>query len=248
MPSEDRPAAVVTGAASGIGRAVAEQLLRAGERVIGVDRDRDGLASLTDHGAEVIVADLTTDGGREAVAAAAPRVAKLVNAAGIIRMTPLDQVTLDLWDEQFRINAHSLFFLTQRLMSQLTDGAAVVNLSSTAGKTGTTVEGAVYAATKAAVLSLTRSLSAHLAPRGIRVNAVCPGIIDTPMQRDVIDGIAAARDTTPEAIDQARLKTVPLGRAATAEECAAVICFLLSDAAAYMTGQAINISGGLVTW
>ena len=104
------------------------------------------------------------------------------------------------------------------------------------------------AASKAAVLSITRSFAHALAGRPVRVNAVCPGIIDTPMNDMVLHGIARARGMTVDEVSATRLHTVPLGRAASADECAAVICFLLSAQASYMTGQAINISGGLVTW
>jgi NAD(P)-dependent dehydrogenase (short-subunit alcohol dehydrogenase family) len=125
-------------------------------------------------------------------------------------------------------------------------GGAIVNLSSSSAKLATTVEAAVYASSKTAVLSITRSFAYALAPRNVRVNAICPGIIDTPMQDRVLEQVAAARGTTAEALSAARNKTVPLGRAASADECAGAIWFLLSDAAGYMTGQAVDYSGGLV--
>jgi NAD(P)-dependent dehydrogenase (short-subunit alcohol dehydrogenase family) len=164
----------------------------------------------------------------------------------VIRMTPLDEVDEELWDWTFAINARAVFFLCQALIPRIPPGGAVVNLSSTAAQTGSTLEGAVYAAAKAAVLSITRSFAHAHARRGVRVNAVCPGIIDTPMQDDVLARMAAHRRTTPEALHQARLGTVPMARSARPEECAAVIRFLLSDAAGYMTGQTVNVCGGLM--
>ena len=127
-------------------------------------------------------------------------------------------------------------------------GGAIVNLSSSSAKLAGTVEVTPYSSSKAAVVGITRSFAYVLAPRNVRVNAICPGIIDTPMQDKVLDEIAPMRGMTAEELAVARLKTVPLGRSASAEECAGVIWFLLSDAAAYMTGQAINFTGGLVMW
>ena len=113
---------------------------------------------------------------------------------------------------------------------------------------GTGTEGAIYAASKAAILSITRSFAAALAPRSIRVNAVCPGLVDTPMQDQIIEFQSASRGLEPGALVEARLRSVLLGRMASPDEVAAVICFLLSPESSYMTGQAINITGGLVSW
>ena len=99
-------------------------------------------------------------------------------------------------------------------------GAAIVNLSSSSAKLATTTEAAVYASSKAAVLSITRSFAYAFAPNGVRVNAICPGIIDTPMQERVLADVAAKRGMTAEELSTARNKTVPLGRAASADECA----------------------------
>ncbi|MBV9282671.1 MAG: SDR family oxidoreductase [Chloroflexi bacterium] len=110
------------------------------------------------------------------------------------------------------------------------------------------IEAAVYAASKAALLALSRSFAYALAPRSIRVNAVCPGIIDTPMQGAFVPRLAEWRGMTVEEFQGARLKAVPLQRMGTADEVAALICFLLSDAASYMTAQSINVTGGLIHW
>jgi NAD(P)-dependent dehydrogenase (short-subunit alcohol dehydrogenase family) len=138
--------------------------------------------------------------------------------------------------------------LVSRIGRAMPRGGAIVNLSSSSAKLATTTEAAVYASSKTAVLSITRSFAYALAPNGVRVNAICPGIIDTPMQERVLADVAAERGMTIEDLSAARNRTVPLGRSASADECAAAIRFLLSDEAAYMTGQAINFTGGMVTW
>jgi NAD(P)-dependent dehydrogenase (short-subunit alcohol dehydrogenase family) len=241
---------LVTGAASGIGRAVTELLLDRGAEVLGVDLNAEPLEQLRARGATPIVADLTDPDGFDRVveAARAAGITHLVNAAGIIELRPIEDVDREMWQRTFAVNAEALFFLSQALVPELPSGGAVVNLSSTSAKTGTTLETTVYAATKAAVLSITRSYAHQHAARNVRVNAVCPGIVDTPMQDKVLADIAVVQGTTAEALEAARTQTVPLGRPASARECAEIIVFLLSDGAAYMTGQSVNVSGGLVTW
>ena len=238
---------VVTGAASGIGRATADLLRDAGARIVAVDRDEERLAELPAEDLR-LPADLSDAAAVAAVAVRAIEAGAthLVNAAGIVDMRRIDDVDVELWERVFAVNARAVFLLCQAICPTLAAGGAVVNLSSSAAKTGSTLEGTSYAAAKAAVLSLTRSFAHAHAARGVRVNAVCPGIIETPMQDQVLAQIAAVRGTTPEAVDRARLATVPLGRAASAAECAEVVAFLLSPRAGYMTGQSVNVTGGLV--
>lgn len=238
--------AIVTGAASGIGEAVARRLLREGIEVVAVDRDEDGLARLAGEGARPLALDLARPDDREHVVEAADGGDYLVNAAGIIRLEPIFETTLDDWRDIFTVNAEAVFFLCQAIGPRLRPGGAIVNLSSTSAKVSSTTEAAIYAASKAAVVSITRSFAYALAPRPVRVNAVCPGITDTPMQDRVLEDVARIRGTTFDELADARLRTVPLARTSSPEECAGLIRFLLSDEAGYMTGQAINFSGGLV--
>ena len=238
--------AVVTGAASGIGEAVARRLLADGVEVVAVDRDEAGLERIAAHGARPLQADLARPEDLDAVVDAAQGGDYLVNAAGIIRLRPIFETTMGDWQDIFAVNGAAVFFLCQRIGPRLRPGGAIVNLSSTSAKSSGTTEAAVYAASKAAVISFTRSFAYALASRPVRVNAICPGIVDTPMQERVLHEVASARETTYDDLAQARLTAVPLGRTASSDECAGVIAFLLSDEASYMTGQAINFSGGLV--
>jgi NAD(P)-dependent dehydrogenase (short-subunit alcohol dehydrogenase family) len=238
--------ALVTGAASGIGEAVVRRLLLEGVDVIAVDLDESGLGPLEQEGAQPLVANLSLPADRARVIDAADGADYLVNAAGIIRLVPIFETTLDDWRDIFTINAEAVFFLCQAIGPRLRPNGAIVNLSSTSAKASGTTEAAVYAASKATIISITRSFAYALASRPVRVNAVCPGIIDTPMQERVLADVARIRGTTYDDLAQGRLTAVPLGRTSSPAECAGLIGFLLSDEAAYMTGQAINFSGGLV--
>lgn len=239
---------VVTGAASGIGFAAAERLLAEEASVLAVDVNATGLERLRQKGAEVMVADLAQPADRARVIEASRGVHYLVNAAGIIRVRPIFETTVQDWRDIFTINAESVFFLCQGIGPQMPGGGAIVNLSSSSAKLASTIEVAIYAASKTAILSITRSFAYALAPRDVRVNAICPGIVDTPMQDSVLERVAPMRGTTVAALSEARLKTIPLGRAAPPEECANFIWFLLSTQASYLTGQSMDFSGGLVTW
>ena len=141
-----------------------------------------------------------------------------------------------------------LFILTQRLGERMRDGGAVVSFSSPSAKFVATTEAAAYALTKAAISQVTRSFAKAYAPRGIRVNALSPGITDTPMQPRVLREVSEQRGIPEAELSAARLATVPMGRSAPPEEIAGVVAWLLSDEAAYMTGQVVNVDGGMVMW
>jgi NAD(P)-dependent dehydrogenase (short-subunit alcohol dehydrogenase family) len=237
--------ALVTGGAGGIGMACARLLLAAGARVVLLDRDaealRDGAAAIP---AETIVADVTDpESVARAVSAAADAldgpVDALVNAAGIYRIAPALDVSLAEWEEVLAINLRGTFLASRAVAESLAAAAtpgAMVNLASTAGLVADADEPTVhYNSSKAGVIALTKQLAVEWAPLGIRVNAVCPGVIDTPMLRLMDDQEAGRR----------YLQTsVPLRRLGAAEEVAAVICFLLSESASYVTGVALPIDGG----
>jgi NAD(P)-dependent dehydrogenase (short-subunit alcohol dehydrogenase family) len=180
------------------------------------------------------------------VVAAAVGARYLVNAAGVIRIRPILESGVADMHEIYPVNVEAVWDLTSRLGRAMPPGGAVVNISSFSAKVASTVECAVYASSKAAVLSITRSFAHAFAPRGVRVNAVVPGIIDTPMQDEVLEKVAAFRRIPPDELSRARNATVPLGRTGSPQECAGIIWFLLSPEARYMTGQAINITGGQI--
>lgn len=247
LPARSRRG-VVTGAGSGIGKAVVMRLLREGVEVLAADIDPAKLAGLPGDNCDTISVDLSDPAGRARLADAAEGADYLVNSHGIIRIKPIFEVSVEDWRALQTVNAESVFFLCQQIGPRLKPGGAIVNLSSSSAKLASTTEVAPYAASKTTILSITRSFSYALASRPVRVNAICPGIIDTPMQDNVLAGVATLRNADVAAIEEARTRTVPLGRAASADECAGAIWFLLSDEAAYMTGQAVNFTGGLVNW
>jgi NAD(P)-dependent dehydrogenase (short-subunit alcohol dehydrogenase family) len=245
-PSQ-RPRGVVTGAGGGIGKAVVRRLLREGARVLAVDAKAEGLADIAGPDCETLVADVTLPAVRDEIADWADGARYLVNSAGVIVIKPIFELTVEDWRRAQTVNAEATFFLCQKVGPRLAPGGAIVNLSSSSAKLATTVEVAAYAASKTTILSITRSFAYALAPHRVRVNAILPGIVETSMQEEVLAKVAPMRGLTAEQWGQARNASVPLGRGSSPEECAALIGFLLSEEAAYMTGQAINFTGGLVT-
>lgn len=249
--------AVVTGAGSGIGQATAELLAGRGHRVLATDLRGDGLAGAAAAGCRTVTADLATDDGRDGLVRdvdawlaelGEERIDWLVNAAGAIVLKPITDVTSADLRFAFATNVESVFLLTQQLGARMRDGGSIVSFSSPSAKFVATTEAAAYALTKAAVSQVTRSFSMAYAPRRIRVNALSPGITDTPMQERVLREVSAQRGISYEELSAGRLKTVPLGRTAPPSEIAAVVAWLLSDEAAYLTGQVINVDGGMVMW
>jgi NAD(P)-dependent dehydrogenase (short-subunit alcohol dehydrogenase family) len=235
--------AAVTGAAGGIGRAVAELLLERGAEVVAAD-----VADFTLDGAEAVVADLATPAGRAALTEAAGPCHHLVIAHGIVRPKPIADTDEHDWDAILGVNAKAAYFLCKDFGALLADGGSIVTLSSVSARSAASLEQSVYCASKAALSSVTRSFAYAYAPRGIRVNAVLPGIVDTPMQERFLEAAAQARGTTAEALHEARLSLVPLRRTSSARECAETIVWLLGPAAGYLTGQQIAPDGGLTMY
>ena len=238
--------AIVTGAASGIGHASARRLRDEGLDVLAVDLPGPRLDALEADGFRVLGGDLASAEDRDRIVAAGSGARALVNSAGIIRLKPILEFTVEDIHAIYAVNVDAVWDLTSRIGRTMTRGGSIVNLSSSSAKLATTTEAAVYASSKAAVLSITRSFAYEFGPAGVRVNAICPGIVDTPMQDDVLARASAARGITPEQLADARTASVPLRRSSSPDECAGLVWFLVSDEAGYMTGQAVNFTGGLV--
>jgi NAD(P)-dependent dehydrogenase (short-subunit alcohol dehydrogenase family) len=242
--------ALVTGGASGIGLATAQRLRAEGASIVAIDRRPAGPSEQAGEpipNAQPIPnvrADVTSpadiaDAFGEAAELLGGAADVLVNAAGIYQIRPLLELSPDDWDQTMAINLRGPFLTSQLFASILIDRGqpgAIVNIGSTAALVADPGEPtAHYNASKAGVLSLTRQMAVEWAVHGIRVNAVCPGVIDTPMLR-LMDDPAAG---------QAYLETgVPLRRLGTAGEVAATIVFLASQDASYLTGTTIVVDGG----
>ena len=253
--------ALVTGAARGIGRAVAIGLARAGANVCVSDIDVAGAERVADEirslGRRSIAAggDVGTDSGRRAMVATAEGslgpIDILVNNAGIMQVKGIYDITEADWDRMLNINTKAVFFLSQMVLPGMVarKRGTIVSLASAAGKAASGVKYVHYNVSKAAVIALTKTLSAEVAKDGVRVNCVCPGIIDTDMwvQIDREQGQQMYGLAEHEWMNQ-RLAQVPLGRAGTVEDVAKVIVFLASPLAGYMTGQSVNITGGWITY
>jgi 3-oxoacyl-[acyl-carrier protein] reductase len=237
-------AAVVTGGGRGIGRAICQALDAAGARVVvHYAHDRRAAehtrAALSQADADILQADLASPDDITAAVARldAGRVDILVNNAGVWKPTPLGATDLPTLDEVLDVNLRGVFWMTQSLLPRLAEGARIVNVSSVAGRVGIAGGRSVYGATKAAIDALTRNWALELAPRGIRVNAVAPGYVETDMTADHFS------DPTTLARAQQRQ---PLGRLATPADVARMVLVLCTDDSRFVTGQSINVSGGFV--
>ncbi|HKB25082.1 MAG TPA: SDR family NAD(P)-dependent oxidoreductase [Methylomirabilota bacterium] len=249
--------AIVTGAGRGIGRATALELARLGADVVVAELDKAGAertaAEVKSLGRRALAlptdvtrrADLQTMADR--TLAELGRIDVLVNNAGIYRAAaPLD-VTEEHWDAIMSINARAVFFACQAVLPAMVKQkrGAIVSLASMAGKIGNR-NNLPYNASKAAVISITKSLALAHAKDGIRVNCVCPGFVETDMWALVAREQGALMGMTPEEFTRQRAAQVPLGRMERPEDVAGVIAFLAGSRAGYMTGQALSVDGGLV--
>ncbi len=235
--------ALVTGAARGMGLATARALASRGATVylndLSEERARAAAAEIgpRGHGLPGNVGD----GARvramiDEIVLETGRLDVLVNSAGVLFPTRFLEIPEDEWRATIDVNLTGAFLCSQAAAAHMKrrGWGRIVNLSSTAGKTVSTLGGAHYTASKSGVLGLTRAAALELAPHGITVNAVCPGLIDTEMARE---------NATPDRLTE-YARSFPVGRLGTPDEVAELICFLVSEAAAYITGAAIDVNGG----
>jgi len=248
-----RKVAIVTGAAQGIGRAIARQLAQDGFAVAIADLNADGLdgvkKEIEDLGGEALPlkADLTQLEDLQNVIAQAADwgpLKILVNNAGRVLISPFLEITEKEWDAIMTLNLKTVFFAIQFAVKHMQEGGHIVNLSSISGRSGRPDQ-AHYAAAKCAVISLTQSAALAFASQRITVNAVCPGVVDTPMTTGIHEIRASALGITPKESLERMIAKIPLGRLEKPEDVANTVSFLCSPQAAYITGQALNVCGGM---
>ena len=249
--------AIVTGAGRGIGRAIALELARQGADIVIAEMDQAGAKRTAEEVGALgrrslaVATDVTSRADLRAMVDRAKaefgRIDILINNAGIYRAAATLDVTEDHWDAIMNINAKAVFFATQAVLPTMIaqKSGAIVSLASMAGKIGSKTN-LPYNASKAAVVSMTKSLALAHAADGIRVNCVCPGFVETDMWTMVSRDQSKLLGMTPEEFTRQRKASVPLGRMETPEDVAHVVAFLAGPRSGYMTGQALSVDGGLV--
>lgn len=240
---------LITGASSGIGRATAEALARHGAKVgVNYHRNRAGAEETVETieraagEALAIHADVTSSDEVRAMVGAVHqrwgRIDILVNNAGdLLARRTLADMTEEYWDQVMALNLKGPFLCVKAVWEEMAErhAGSIINVTSIAGRNGGGPGAAAYAASKGGLLTYTKGLAKELAPHGIRVNAVAPGVIVTPYHE---------RYSPPELFKK-YVEAIPLGRAGTTDEIAEVIVFLASPAARYMTGETVEVNGGM---
>lgn len=251
---------LVTGAAGGIGAAVSRRLAAEGARLILTDLDGTAVKKLGEElGQPAFQADITHTAEIERLVEEPylrwGRLDVLFNNAGVIRVQPLLDVTETEWDRVIEVNLRAVFFVLQSvarrmICQELMPGSEIrgklIQTASIAAYRGGSGLVAPYAASKAGVVSLTRSAAQALAPHRITSNCVCPGVVDTPLWEQIDREWSAVEGWKPGEAWQRRIASIPLGRGEYPLDVAGVVAFLAGADSDYMTGQAINIDGGIV--
>jgi NAD(P)-dependent dehydrogenase (short-subunit alcohol dehydrogenase family) len=235
--------ALVTGAGRGIGQATALALAAEGAAVAVTDLagHDETAAQVQAYGGQALALRMDVTDGAQVRAAVARTVERfgglqiLVNNAGVGWPRPLAEISEEEWDRVLAIDLKGPFLCIQAAAPHLAPGSAVVNLASLAGRSSSPLQGCFYSAAKAGLLGLTRHLARELGPSGIRVNAICPGPVDTDLLRDT---------STQSDLDRF-VASIPLRRLGTPDDIARAIVFLASDDAGYITGAALDANGGI---
>lgn len=228
---------VLTGSNGGMGRAICTEMRRSGYRVVGLDQAGSAAGAGEERPDRFIACDLSDmDDVRRALAALGDEtgIAALVNCAGLYEKKGVFELTLEDFDRVLAVNLRAPFLLGQELarrMAAAGTGGSIVNIASINGKLGSPI--VPYGTSKAGLIGLTRSMAKTLAPHGIRVNAIAPGTIDTPMAADV-DAVQMER----------QMYSVAMGRVGRPAEIATVVRFLAGDDSSYMTGSVVDVAGG----
>jgi NAD(P)-dependent dehydrogenase (short-subunit alcohol dehydrogenase family) len=240
---------LVTGGGGGIGRAIARRLAQDGMTVAVLDRDGEAAQQTArELGGFAVTADVTAPdevaGAVDAVLARFGMIDVLVNNAGICWTGPALDMPLERLRAMLQVNVEGVFIVSRTVLPHMVARrhGVVINLASWAGKTGNAYF-AGYSASKFAVIGLTQALAREMAPHGIRINAICPGIVVDTAMRAALEA-QQQQYGLPQTAE--REKLIPLGRVSVPEDVARVAAFLASDEALYMTGESINLSGGLL--
>lgn len=234
---------LVTGAAGDIGRAIVARLRADGRRIIGSD-----LGAAPPNLADLpwIRADLSQAAGWDLLAASVTgTLSGFVHVAGVVLTQPLEAIAEEDWDRCFAVHVKAPFFLLRSLRARFATGSSVVLVGTVAARRASP-ENLVYGATKAALASAAASLAVAMAPQGIRVNVVAPGLIDTALTHSTTERLAALRGHDIAATATARVAGIPMNRQGSPDEVAGGVAYLLSDDASYVTGTTLTIGGGLL--
>jgi NAD(P)-dependent dehydrogenase (short-subunit alcohol dehydrogenase family) len=254
----DGRTAIVTGAGQGIGRATALALAQAGANVAAVDINASAAKATADAIAALGRRSLAVETDVGDVGAIDKMVAHvvdefggvdiLVNNAGITRRAYIMDLTEADWDRIMRVNGKGVFFCLQRVAREMIPRrrGAIVNIASIAGKGYAGTSNAIYAASKGAVISLTRIAALQLARHDINVNAICPGVTVTALSKDNLATRARDEGVSVEEMERRRNSVIPIGRPNDPEDIAALAVFLASSGARNITGQSFNVDGGLI--
>jgi NAD(P)-dependent dehydrogenase (short-subunit alcohol dehydrogenase family) len=250
--------AIVTGGGQGIGRAIALRLAHDGLDIVIADRQHDqaeavaGEVRAAGRRALALGTDVTLADDRQQMLAATlatfGRLDVLINNAAVNRAALPSDVTEEHWDTLMNVNAKAVYFCSQLALRHMQEqrSGRIVNMASIAGKLASTIYHPIYNVSKAAVIAMTKTLALAHAADGIRINAVCPGVVDTPMQ-DVVDREFARVTGRPAPeIRAERVARIPMGRIEQPEEVAALVSFLVGPDSGYITGEAFNVSGGIL--